>query len=224
MIDAVIFDLDGLLIDSEPLWQKAEQTVFATLGVTLTPADCALTTGLRIDEVVAYWRRRRPWEGSSDSAVVEGILAHLIELLRTEARPMPGALPALACALRVASGRVGLASSSPKRVIHAALEGIGLQNVFPVVASAEDDPYGKPHPAVYLRAASLLGHSPVQCLAVEDSLTGLIAARAARMTVVAVPEHGHRNVRPEFHLAARILPSLEHFHETLWHELGGARA
>lgn len=203
---AAIFDMDGLLIDSEPLWRKAEVEVFATVGLHLTEAECEETTGLRIDEVVGYRHGQKPWEDPPQRVIVERIVDRLIELVRERGEPLPGVDHAIT-RCRADGLRLALASSSPRRIIDATLARLGLADTFEVVASAEDDRYGKPHPAVFLRCAELLGVPPTECLVLEDSLNGVIAAKAARMTCVAVPE------KPDarFAIADRVLGSLQSF-------------
>lgn len=195
--------MDGLLVDSEPLWRAAEIEVFGGVGLTLTEGDCGLTTGLRLDEVVRFWFDRRPWSGVSLEAVHDRIVEAMAELLVTQSVALPGAVKAVRGV--VARGiPVAVATSSPRALIGPALAGIGLTDAFPLTCSAEDEPYGKPHPAVYLRAAERLGVAPTACVAFEDSLNGVIAAKAARMLCVAVPERDH----PGFGVADVRLASL----------------
>lgn len=203
---AAIFDLDGLLIDSEPLWRRVEIARFAEVGVTLTEAQCAETTGLRIDEVVALRHRQRPWTSPSCADVTARIVDEMVARIG-EATPKPGGAQAIA-ACEHAGLRLAVASSSPLRLIEAALDALGVRERFELVMSAEREPYGKPHPAVFLRTAERLGVAPLECLVLEDSLNGVIAAKAARMRCVAVPEgEGARD--PRFALADRVLGSLE---------------
>lgn len=186
---AVIFDLDGLLIDSEPIWRAVEQRVFAPLGVDLTDDDCRGTMGLRVDEVVAHWFARRPWAGPDPAEVVRRIVDGVVEVIGTRGTPMPG----VGHAIRVAhtpDTRLALASSSPERVIHAALRRLGHDATFEVVVSAQHEPRGKPDPGVFLTTARVLGVSPAACTAIEDSPNGVRAAKAAGMWCVAVPEPG----------------------------------
>jgi HAD superfamily hydrolase (TIGR01509 family) len=217
MIDAVIFDLDGLLIDSEPLWRRAQIEVFAQAGLRLTESDCAETTGLRVDEVVRLRMARwRAWHTLTESDAVEGIHARVIELLRAEGEAKEGAREAVAFA-EAAGVRLALASSSARRVIDAALDRLGCAGAFEVIRSAEVEPYGKPHPGVYLATAHALGVAPTACLAVEDSLNGLIAAKAARMRCLAVPERDD----PRFALADVVLPSLARLDGGAWRRATG---
>lgn len=204
---AIVFDMDGLLIDSEPLWVRAEVEVFASVGVTLAPADCAQTKGLRTDDVIAFWDERRGLRGASREETQARLVARVVELVSSEGAALPGVRAALEVA-RALAPRVGLASSSPSPIIAAVLARLGLERDFDVAVSAVDDAYGKPHPAVYLRAARELGAAPTACLAIEDSLAGVIAAKAARMRCVAVPEE-HPHVPPAFHVADAICGSLD---------------
>ncbi len=214
-MDAVIFDLDGLLIDSEPLWRRAEIEVFARAGLALTEAECTETTGLRIDEVVRLRRSQAPgWHTLTEAEAVDAVHARVIELMRAEGEAMPGAREAVAFVAR-RGARLALASSSSRRVIDAALERLGLAALFEVIHSAEGEPYGKPHPGVYLSTAARLGVAPTRCLAVEDSLHGLVAAKAARMRCLAVPERDG----PRFALADMVLPSLAALDERAWRAL-----
>jgi HAD superfamily hydrolase (TIGR01509 family) len=203
---AVIFDMDGLLIDSEPLWVRAEIEIFGEVGVVLGEEDCAHTKGLRTDDVIAYWHARRPWDGRSPADVEARLIARVAELVRAEGRALPGVASAVAAA-REDGRRLALASSSPLVIIHAALERLGLEGTFDVVQSAQSLPLGKPHPGIFLRTAELLGVAAVDCIVLEDSLTGVIAAKAARMTCIAVP-FDHPNHDARFVIADANLGSL----------------
>ena len=203
---AYIFDLDGLLIDSEPWWRVAEIAVFRPLGVPLTEALCEQTMGLRLDAVVRYWHERHPWSGPSQAAVHDAILARMVDLLSTRAQAMPGAIEAVR-RCKATGWPVVVATSSPRRLVPPALARLGLLEVIDGWYSAEAEAYGKPHPAVYLTAAESVGVAPERCVAFEDSVTGLIAAKAARMYAVAVPSAEQR-ADPRFALADCRLESL----------------
>lgn len=199
--------MDGLLIDSEPLWVRAEIEIFGEVGLVLGEEDCAKTKGLRTDDVIAYWFSRHPWETRSPADVESRLIQRVAALVREEGRPLPGVAHAMSLA-RQDSRRVALASSSPLVIIHAALERLGLEGSFDVVQSAQSLPLGKPHPGIFLRTADLLAVPAVDCVVLEDSLTGVIAAKAARMTCVAVPfDHPVHDAR--FVLADATLGSLE---------------
>lgn len=186
-LQAVIYDLDGLLIDSEPCWMQAEMEVLGALGVPLTPERCRETTGLRMDEAVAYWAARYPWAAPAAEEVVERILHRVLALLAERAPLKPGVHESLAV-VRGAGLRVALASSSPLALIDGVLERFGLRGEFEQVVSAEGERFGKPHPGVYLTTAGRLGVAPAACVALEDSVNGVLSATAAGMRCIAVPE------------------------------------
>jgi sugar-phosphatase len=120
--------------------------------------------------------------------------------------------------------RLALASSSQYRLIEVVLDHIGLSSTFEMVYSAEDEPYGKPHPGVFLTTADRLGVGPRRCLVWEDAPAGVLAAKAARMACVAVPEPAERG-HSTFAIADAVLGSLEEADEALWARLaaGGSR-
>jgi sugar-phosphatase len=210
VLDAVIFDLDGLLIDSEPLWQEAEQRCFGEVGLHLEVADMLQTKGLRLDQVVELWYSRRPWPDPDHAALAERIVATVEDLIAVKGQALPGVLDALdACEKEGLA--LAVASSSWRRIIDAALARLGIADRFSVVCSAETEPYGKPHPGVFLTTARLLDVDPTRCLVVEDSVLGMVAALAARMRCVAVPD----DPGPRFALADEVLGSLEEFPEAL---------
>ena len=217
MIKAVIFDLDGLLIDSEPLWQEAEILIFKRVNIILTPDLCMRTKGLRIDEVVDYWYQRYPWTNLSKQEVEELIVAELIELIHLKGKPLPGVDKAIAF-IRQQSVKIALASSSSLIIIQAALQKLNLSDTFVRVCSAQSEALGKPHPGIYLTTAKQLNVLPQHCLALEDSLNGVLAAKAAQMKCIAIPEALQYN-NPKFAIADRILKSLEELNREVWHEL-----
>jgi HAD superfamily hydrolase (TIGR01509 family) len=198
--------MDGVLIDSEPLWQRAEIELFATVGLQLTAEQAAETTGLRIDEVVALRHAQSPWLEPSPAELCARIVQRVAELVLQQGQPLPGAPAALALA-RASADRVGLATSSPRTLIQAVLARLELTHTFDAVATAEDERYGKPHPAVYLTLADRLAVPPSRCVAIEDSLHGLVAAKAARMRCVVVPDPRFA-ADPRFALADHQLRSL----------------
>ncbi|HEY5121681.1 MAG TPA: hexitol phosphatase HxpB, partial [Acidimicrobiales bacterium] len=178
-IQATLFDMDGLLIDSEVLWHEAEIEIFGALGVDLDEATDRSTKGLFVAEVVEYWYARYPWSGASTSEVVDMLLARVGELVEAKGRLLPGAVRAIE--LTSARGPVALASSTPLFLIEKCLAHFGLNDRFVSLHSAEFEPFGKPHPGVFLTAAAALGVAPDRCLVFEDSSAGVLAAKAGRM-------------------------------------------
>lgn len=197
---AVIFDMDGVLIDSEPHWRAAEIEVLAALGVPITHDACEQTMGLRIDAVIQYWFDQHPWAGPSVAEVTELVIQGVAARIRTNARVLP-AISALR-AVDHSGERGAIATSSPHAVIDAVFERLYIDRRVWPVCSAEDEAHGKPDPAVYLSAAKAIRMPPERCMAIEDSLPGVQAAKAAGMRVVAVqPVDGADEVVPGDELA-----------------------
>jgi HAD superfamily hydrolase (TIGR01509 family) len=202
---AVIFDMDGVLIDSEPLWRQAEIAVFGAHGVPLDESMCRQTMGLRTDALVRHWYERFPW--TADLATVERqLLDHVESLIATQGEAKRG-VPGAIAFLRDRGLPVALASSSPYRLIVAVCEKLGLGEVFKVIHSAEQERLGKPHPGVYLTTAAKLAVPATSCIAIEDSVNGIIAAKAARMTCIAIPDPELRG-DPRLSIADLVLDSL----------------
>ncbi len=204
---ASIFDMDGLLIDSEVLWHEAEIEILGALGVPLSTTACRTTKGMFVNEVTAHWHGLHPWgpDPAPDDVAVT-IVDRVIELIVTTGSLKPGAENAIElCAAR--GWPLAVASSSEYRLIEAALSHFGLRDRFAVIHSAEDEAYGKPHPAVFLTAAAKLGASPKRCLVWEDAPAGVLAAKAASMACIAVPEQGEGH-QPAFALADLVVDSL----------------
>ncbi|WP_394129307.1 hexitol phosphatase HxpB [Shewanella maritima] len=186
-IQAVLFDMDGVLIDSEPAWQKAELEVFNQLGLNLTQTDVEQTIGLRIDLVVDYWYKRRPWPKYDNAQTTQAIAEKVVAFILKEGQALPGILDAISLCKSFGL-KVGLATSSPHYIIDAVLNRLALNNAFDAIESAEHLALGKPHPEVYLNCAKALAVAAEHCLAIEDSFNGLVAARAASMQTIAIPE------------------------------------
>ncbi|EKK7713244.1 hexitol phosphatase HxpB [Cronobacter dublinensis] len=214
---AAIFDMDGLLIDSEPLWDQAELEVMATLGVdTSRRHELPDTLGLRIDLVVELWFAQQPWNGPSVAEVTQRIITRAMTLVEEKRPLLPGVADAIA--LCKAQGlKVGLASASPLHMLERVLTLFGLRESFDALASAGHLPYSKPHPQVYLDAAAKLGVDPLCCVTLEDSVNGMVATKAARMRSIVVPAEENRS-DARWALANVRLHSLTELEP--WHLLG----
>ena len=188
--DAIIFDMDGVLIDSEPLWKIAMEEVFTSVGSQLTKKDFQRTVGLRLDEVVCFWHREEGWQNVTPKEVEWQIVDRMKVLIKEHPQPLPGVLETLAF-LKQSGKKVGLATSSYEPLVQAVLSALSVTNYFDFTHSAEHESHGKPHPAVYLTVAQSLRVDPQNCLVIEDSLNGIISAKAARMHVVCIPEKTH---------------------------------
>lgn len=213
-IQAVIFDMDGVLVDSEPFWQQAELEVFGHLGLQLSDTDPLKTQGLTIEEVVEYWYQRFPWDKPDRHQVAREILDVVSQKILAQGQPLPGVYKAIE-QIQQAGIPMALATSSSSPLIQALLKKLGLTDAFMAKISAETLPFGKPHPELYLIACSALGVLPENCLAIEDSLNGIVAAKAAKMKVVAIPD-GYHQTDPRFAIADQKLNSLEEFELAKW--------
>ncbi|QYJ79179.1 hexitol phosphatase HxpB [Shewanella acanthi] len=185
-IQAVIFDMDGVLIDSEPVWQRVEYEVLAALGVPVTLELIRQTTGLRIDQCVDYWYHKSPWTDYDNAKVSREIVERVAAEILSTGEAMEGVKEAIEYC-KSKGLKIGLATSSPRLLIDAVLTKLEVKREFMAIESAELLIYGKPHPEVYLNCAAALGVDPRYCLAIEDSFNGLVAARAANMQTLAIP-------------------------------------
>ena len=205
--------MDGLLIDTEPVWRSAEKDVFADLGIELTEADLLDSTGVRIDELAAV---RLPLDGPGPAEVADRITNQVVDYVKRAGEPMPGVPEAIALFGR-SDLRLAIASSSPERLIDAVCTRLRLVDI-DVRCSALDEAHGKPAPDVYLAAARRLGLSPARCLALEDSPSGVVAAKDAGMTCVAVPDPLLTG-DPRYRRADLVLSSLTELTEPLLRSL-----
>jgi sugar-phosphatase len=187
MIKAVIFDMDGLLINSEPYWRQVEIEMLSRFDIHATDELTKDTYGLRTDEVIRYWYDYQPWPDPDLEQLKADIYTRIRELIDRADILMDGALEAIRL---VRNGGLfsAIASSSPRIMIESFISRYRLGESFDLVHSSEEEVFGKPHPAVYLSVAAKLGVPATSCLAVEDSLNGVIAAKAARMKAVVVPD------------------------------------
>ena len=208
--------MDGILVDSEPIWRAVEREVFAGVGIEVTEEDLFETMGVRVADVVERWHRRHPWDEPSREEIVETIVERVAGGIERD-----GALNEDAArAVDYVAGlglKLALASGSPMRLIRAVLSLGGLADTFQVVLTAEDEEHGKPDPAVYVSAARALGVAPERCLAVEDSVNGVRSAKAAGMVCVAIPVSG---VTDGFEDADLVLGSIKEFDDRIWAATG----
>jgi len=216
-IKAVIFDLDGLLIDSEPIWEEAEISIFTRHGIIVTQAMCQKVKGFRVDESIKYIYGLNPFPNPDFKRIEENIVSEVKRLIETKGKGMPGCVYILHF-FRSRGFKMALASSSRMDVIQTALDRLGIKHHFDFVHSAGSEPYGKPHPGIFLTTAAKLAVQPSECIVFEDSLNGIIAAKAARMRVVAIPETSVAQ-RPAFSIADLQLASLLQFKEQQLNEL-----
>jgi sugar-phosphatase len=235
-VEAVVLDMDGLLIDTEPVWRAAQAAVFAGIGIALRESDLLDSTGQPVEELIPVWRQRAPDDdgiaqltdagltdagltdaGLTDAEVADLIVDRVIAHVRAEGQPMPGVTAAIALFERYGL-RLAIASSSPLRLIDAVCDRLGLGRIA-VRCSAREEVRGKPAPDVYLTAARRLGVAAAVCLALEDSPNGIASARSAGMRCVAVPDPLLAD-DPRYREADLILPSLTGLDEADLRRLG----
>ncbi len=183
--EAIIFDMDGVIIDSEPLWSRAEKEVFSSVGVKLTDELCRQTAAMTTREVTSFWFKRHPWESHSLDTIENKVIDYVGTLIQEEGRAIEG-IKETVIKLKNKGLKIGLATNSPNRLIPLVLEKTGIIRYFDAWCSSEHELKGKPHPDVYLAVSKKLDVAPVRCLAVEDSPTGIKAAKQAGMHVIAL--------------------------------------
>ncbi len=210
---AAIFDMDGLLIDSEPLWIEAAFEVFSEYGISLSPGQYSLTTGLRTTEFVSWWFDQFKVDKRSCAKAEADIILKAIDKIQSKGKAMPG-LEHIFNFFISRKMRIGLASSSPMSLIDVVIDYLGIRNHLHSISSAENLIYGKPHPQVYLECADKMYVSPLSCICFEDSFNGLLSAKAARMKTVIVPAHHQKN-DPRWVIADLKIASLINFNELL---------
>ena len=209
MIKAVIFDMDGLLIDSEPFWRMSQKRIFSKRGLNLVEDDFESFMGKRVDEVVEIIYKKKPWQDKTQAEIADEIVEGVIELVEERGKALPGVEKTLQ-KLQDNNFKIGLASSSNLRIIKAVLKKLKLEAFFEVVHSAQFEEYGKPHPQIFISTAKMLGVSPSECLVMEDSFHGVIAALAANMKCIAIPDKKANNIS-RFVIADQVLESMEEF-------------
>ena len=216
-LNTVIFDMDGLLIDSEPLWGEAAHEIFGRYNFQLTKAQYATTTGMRTKEFVEWWFNYYKIDARHNEEAENAILQNVVEKVAAKGRALPGVEHIFNFFIQ-RNFKIGLATSSGKPLIDVVVDKLGIRNYLQSIESAADLPYGKPHPQVYLNCAAALNSHPTQCICFEDSFNGLIAAKAARMKCVVVPAP-HDSKNEKFNAADLKISSLINFNSLLMQTL-----
>ncbi len=201
--------MDGLLIDSEPYWKMAEKEVFGKLGLQLNDEQLRQVMGFRLNEVVKYWYNYQPWENPDFAKTESDILTCVKQLIILNAEAMQGVYDVLNL-LKSQGHLIALASSSAMELIDVVVDKLDIRHYFDLLWSAQYETYGKPHPAIFLSVAQQLGIEASNCLVFEDAINGVIAAKAARMRCIAIPEEASFN-DPRFAIADVKLNSLLEF-------------
>ncbi len=212
-LEAALFDFDGLVVDSEPLWQAAERYVFGSVGVVVTERLQLQTQGMTTQAVTEFWFRRQPWVGPSLEEVEGKVVARVADALCSSGAVLPGVIQAFSVCEELGL-RIGLVTNSPRQICLPALKALNIEERLDVVVTADDVQNGKPAPDSYLMAAGRLEVGADRCIALEDSPTGAIAARSAGMPVVGVPSHPSQITAMKDHVDF-VLSSLNELNESL---------
>ncbi|MFA9194578.1 hexitol phosphatase HxpB [Flavobacterium sp. FBOR7N2.3] len=181
---AVIFDMDGVLVDSEKLWKQAEKEIFSSLGINVTDEDSEVTKSMTTTEVSEFWFNKSPWQNKNLDVVEQMVISRVMELITTEDCKINGVKEFIE-KLKSNNYKIGLATNSPYKIIPTVLEKLEVTGLFDAVSSAEFEEKGKPDPAIYINTAAKLNVAAKNCLVIEDSHSGMIAAKKAGMTVIA---------------------------------------
>jgi len=200
---AVIFDMDGLLLDTETLWHRAEIELFRRHGLEFTWDDKLAVMGTSFESTARYFAERLGGTVDEGEALVHEMEEIMLGELQVDVAGRPGAVE-LVQRLQGRT-RLGLASNSPRRLVDTALDTAGLESAFDAIVTSDDVEHAKPAPDLYLLACERLGVAPGEALALEDTPSGIAAAKAAGLTCIAVPQFAETDVSA----ADRVIDSLE---------------
>jgi HAD superfamily hydrolase (TIGR01509 family) len=200
---AVVFDMDGLLLDTELLWHRAEVELFARHGAEFTWDDKMTVIGSSFEFTADYFADRLGLPRNRGAGLVNEMAELMHGHLREQVDGRPGAVE-LVERLRGRT-RLGLASNSPRQLVDTALATARIADAFDAIVTSDDVEHSKPAPDLYLLACERLGVAPADALALEDSPSGIAAAKAAGLTCIAVPQFAETDVSA----ADRVIDSLE---------------
>lgn len=219
MTDAVIFDLDGIIVDSEPVWEDVRRRYVADHGGHWQPDSQRRLMGMS----TAEWARYLSGELGVD-APAEQVATEVVEQMAERYRQHLPLIPGADAAVRrlAARWKLGIASSSPQQLIGPTLEAAGLTRYFRAALSTERVPHGKPSPDVYLSVAQLLNVDPKRTVAIEDSSNGVRSAHRAGMAVIAIPHERYPLDDDARRRPALTLKSIDELTEQAVEEAGGA--
>lgn len=192
-VNTVIFDMDGVLIDSEPFWEEAGKETLAKFNIVLTADQYASTTGLRTREWIDWWFTFFKVDKRLAREAEISIVAKAIQKINDHAVTMPG-VDYIFKFFMERNFVIGLATSSPVALIDVVTEKLQIRRFINAFSSAEELPHSKPHPQVYMNCAEKLNVSALDCICFEDSFNGMIAAKAARMKCVVIPAESQRHL------------------------------
>ncbi len=209
-VDAVIFDMDGLIIDSKPLWLQAEYKVFSSMNNKGNfNFKLKKKSGLRIDQIIDSYLNYANLSNILKEEIKSNIFNELFRLIKLYRPILPGVLDTLKlCKLH--NIKIGLASASPYKVINLVLDVLKIRDYFDSIVSAEDLLYSKPNPEIYINIINKFKLLPYNCISLEDSINGMISAKSANMYSIVVPDIIFYD-DPKWSLADKKLKSLKEF-------------
>jgi HAD superfamily hydrolase (TIGR01509 family) len=202
---AVIFDMDGLLLDTETLWHRSEVELFRRHGAEFTWDDKMAVIGTGFDHTARYFASRLGREAAEGPALVREMTDLMHEEVRRQVEARPGARELIAQLAELDGVGLGLASNSPRFLVDAALATAALTDAFDTIVTSDDVERAKPAPDIYLLACERLGVAPGEALALEDSPSGVAAAKAAGLRVIGVPQYAETDLSA----ADQVVSSLE---------------
>ena len=208
-IKAVIFDMDGLLINSDPFWKETFTLVMKKVGVLVSDELYYKMNGNSIDEAIRFLYNRTPWQTPSMEEIASEIIESVELKLDKRGKVMDG-VEYILDFFKHKNIRIALASSSYSTIINRVLKKVNIAHYFEIISSGENERYNKPHPGIYLNTLNKLGVLPCECMVFEDSINRIIAAKAASLYVVAVPAQMHYS-DTKFDIADLKIPSLMGF-------------
>ena len=203
---AVIFDMDGLLVDSEPMWEEAQIKVFAQFGIEMTPELCVQVKGMKVDEAMRYWYKIYQWKNKTPKEVEDEIMDEMEKLMQN-VEPLPGVIDLIDFYYRN-NIPMAIASSSFMRLINIVVDKLRIRDKIDIIHSGEFEKHGKPAPDIFLSTAKKMNQKPENCVVFEDSVLGVQAGKAAGMIVVAVP-YAYNFDNEQFNIADYKIKSLE---------------
>jgi HAD superfamily hydrolase (TIGR01509 family) len=205
-MSCVVFDMDGVIVDSEPLWVRARQDLVREAGGRWLPEAETAMMGISSDRWSVYMRDRLGLQDMTPAEIRDEVIGRMVALYGAEVPLLPGAREAVEATAR--RWRLGIASGSDRVLLDTVLTATGLRDRFAATVAGEEVAAGKPAPLIYQEACRRLGADPRACLAIEDSGSGIESALAAGMRVVAVPRPGFEPDPGVLARATAVLPDL----------------
>ena len=202
----VVFDMDGVIVDSEPLWVRARKDLVRDAGGRWLPETETAMMGISSDRWSVYMRDRLGLEAMTPAQIRTEVIGRMVALYGAEVPLLPGAREAIEATARC--WRIGVASGSDRVLLDTVLSATGLRDRFAATVAGEEVAVGKPAPLIYQEVCRRLGADPRRCLAIEDSGSGLESTLAAGMSVIAVPRSGFEPAAAVLARATAVLPDL----------------